>query len=58
MHADIHIPYIYIKGPENKNAFHGEGGEVLEQAAQRDWMPHPWNCSRPGWMGPWAAWLA
>ena len=19
-------------------------------------MPHPWRCSRPGWMGPWAAW--
>ena len=18
--------------------------------------PHPWTCSRPGWMGPWAAW--
>ena len=16
------------------------------------WMPHPWKCSRPGWMGP------
>jgi len=22
----------------------------------RLWMPHPWRCSRPGWMGPWAAW--
>ena len=20
------------------------------------WMPHTWRCSRPGWMGPWAAW--
>jgi len=19
------------------------------------WMPQPWRCSRPGWMGPWAA---
>ena len=19
------------------------------------WVPHPWRCSRPGWMGPWAA---
>ena len=19
-------------------------------------MPHPWRCSRPGWMEPWAAW--
>ena len=19
-------------------------------------MPHPWRCSRPDWMGPWAAW--
>ena len=24
---------------------------------QRLWIPvHPWRCSRPGWMGPWAAW--
>ena len=22
----------------------------------RLWMHHPWRCSRPGWMGPWAAW--
>jgi len=22
----------------------------------RLWMPHPWRCLRPGWMGPWAAW--
>lgn len=21
-----------------------------------EWMPRPWRCSRPGWMGPWAAW--
>jgi len=19
-------------------------------------MPHPWRCSRPGGMGPWAGW--
>jgi len=30
-----------------------EGDEALQQAAQ--WMPHHWRCSRPGWMGPWAA---
>jgi len=23
---------------------------------ERLWMPHPWRCSRPGWMGPWTAW--
>jgi len=22
------------------------------------WMSHPWRCSGPGWMGPWAAWAA
>ena len=22
----------------------------------RLWMPHPWRCSGPGWMGLWAAW--
>jgi len=20
------------------------------------WMPPPWKCSRPGWMGLWATW--
>lgn len=20
------------------------------------WKPHPWRHSRPGWLGPWAAW--
>jgi len=32
--------------------------EVLEQAAQRGCgcPVHLWRCSRPGWMGPWAAW--
>ena len=23
---------------------------------ERLWMPHPWRCSRPAWMGAWAAW--
>ena len=23
---------------------------------ERLWMPCPWRCSRPGWMGPWTAW--
>ena len=22
------------------------------------WMPHPWRCSNPGWMGPRAAWCS
>lgn len=21
---------------------------------ERLWIPHPWRCLRPGWMGPWA----
>jgi len=25
---------------------------VLEQVAQIFWVPHPWRCSRPGWIGP------
>jgi len=23
---------------------------------ERLWVLHPWRCSRPGWMGPWAGW--
>ena len=26
--------------------------------SERLWMPRPWRCSRPGWMGPWAAWFS
>jgi len=29
----------------------------MEQAVQRSCeFSHPWKCSRPGWMGPWANW--
>ena len=38
-----------------RGKFFTESSEVLEQAAQSLWMPRPWRCSRPGWMGPWAA---
>ena len=24
---------------------------------EKQWIPHPWRCSRPGWMGTWAAWF-
>jgi len=33
-----------------------EGGEVLAQLPKEAVVPHPWRHSRPGWMGPWAAW--
>jgi len=23
---------------------------------ERLWLPPPWKCSRPGWMGFWATW--
>ena len=38
--------------------FFTKSGEVLEKASQRG-CGHlcPWRCSRPGWMGPWAAGL-
>ena len=29
---------------------------VVRLPKERLWMPRPWRCSRPGWMGPWAAW--
>ena len=32
-----------------------EGGEALPQLPREAVVPHPWRCSRPGWMGPWAA---
>jgi len=28
----------------------------MKGCPQRLWMPCPWRCSRPDWMGPWAAW--
>jgi len=32
-----------------------EGGEALAQLPREAVVPHPWSCSRPGWMGPQAA---
>ena len=32
------------------------GGGMWPQKPDRLRIPHPWRCSRPGWMGPWAAW--
>jgi len=33
-----------------------QGGEGLTQLPREAVVPHPWRRSRPGWMGPWAAW--
>ena len=30
--------------------------QIWTGCPERFWMPCPWRCSRPGWMGPWAAW--
>jgi len=35
--------------------FYSEGGEALAQLPRELWMSHPWRCSTPGWMGPYAA---
>jgi len=32
-----------------------EGGEAPALLPRGVWVPHPWRCSGPGWMGPWAA---
>jgi len=32
-----------------------ECGKALAQLPREAVVPHPWRCSRPGWMGPWAA---
>jgi len=34
---------------------HSEGSEALAQLPREAVVPHPWRCSRPGWIGPWAA---
>jgi len=47
--------------------WHSSPGECCEPSAfhwkvswwncpEKLWMPNSWRCSRPGWMGPWAAW--
>jgi len=38
---------------------HNMSGSTIPTSAnmpEKRWMPHPWRCSRPGWMEPWAAW--
>ena len=32
------------------------GGKFFTGCSERLWVLHPWRCSRPGWMGLWAAW--
>ena len=32
------------------------GAELLQSNVTATWLPHPWQCSRPGWMGLWATW--
>jgi len=34
---------------------YSEGSEALAQLPREAVAPHPCRCSRPGWMGPWAA---
>jgi len=40
----------------------GVGSRRVPQRWSESWstsrvkMPHPWRCSRSGWMGPWVAW--
>jgi len=31
---------------------YSEGSEMLAQLPREGVVPHPWRCSRPGWMGP------
>lgn len=39
-----------------KEFFYSEGSEALALLPEKPWVPHPWSCSRLGWMGLWAAW--
>jgi len=41
-----------------REVFHWESGEsgAGTGCPERLWMLHPWRCSRPGWMEPWATW--
>jgi len=34
---------------------YSESGEALAQLPREAVVPHPWRCSRPGWMEPRAA---
>ena len=38
-----------------RNTFFTKGSEALVQLSREAVVPHSWRCSRPGWMGPWAA---
>jgi len=38
-----------------KKILHSEGSEALAQLPREAVVPHPWRCSRLGWMGAWAA---
>ena len=35
-----------------KKFFTWRGGEAVAQLPRELWVPHPWRCSGPGWVGP------
>jgi len=35
---------------------YSSGEIILQSFPEKLWLPPPWQCSRPGWMGLWAAW--
>jgi len=41
--------------PAEAAALAGEKVRHWHRLPRELWAPHPQRCSRPGWMGPWAA---
>jgi len=53
----------YVMASGNSSLASSSKSSLLERwwdagtgCPERLWMPRPWRCSRPGWMGPWATW--
>ena len=45
------LPFPHVR--RQWEILYSEGSEAVVREAV---VPHPWRRSRPGWMGPWAAW--
>ena len=53
----VHLGFIWYTFVYSLLSFpHLASASVSSLVRDIRFLPCPWRCSRPGWMGPWAAW--
>ena len=47
---------ILLSTGRPNSSFNNSSQEFLHESRSKVMFVHPWRCSRPGWIGPWATW--